>query len=97
MKLEQKNRVIKKLEREKLLVSQELSSDHKMSLVLQKILSRPKVTRYALGIATSTKWARNNFVRWMFEDYPRALLFTPKRWKTGIFKRLGAYKDRVEP
>ncbi|HJP15666.1 MAG TPA: geranylgeranyl reductase family protein [Acidimicrobiales bacterium] len=78
-------------------VSQELSSDHKMSLVLQKILSRPKVTRYALGIATSTKWARNNFVRWMFEDYPRALLFTPKRWKTGIFKRLGAYKDRVEP
>jgi len=78
-------------------VSQELFSDHQMSLVLQKILNHPKAARYALGIATSTKWARKNFVRWMFEDYPRALLFTPKRWKKGIFTRSGAYRDRVEP
>ena len=90
------NQVAKIAKRYERSVAQELFSDHQMSLVLQKILSHPKATRCALSVATSTKWTRNNFVRWMFEDYPRALLFTPKRWKKGIFRRLGAYTDRVE-
>ena len=92
----EENQVAKIAKRYEKSVAQELFSDHQMSLVLQKILSHPKATRCALSIATSTKWTRNNFVRWMFEDYPRALLFTPKRWKKGIFRRLGAYTDRVE-
>ena len=74
-------------------VASELNADHRMSLILQKILSHKRSARYALNIATSTKWTRRNFVRWMFEDYPRALLFTPKRWKKGIFKRQGTYFD----
>jgi flavin-dependent dehydrogenase len=93
LKENQVTKIAKRYERS---VAQELFSDHQMSLVLQKILSHPKATRCALSVATSTKWTRNNFVRWMFEDYPRALLFTPKRWKKGIFRRLGAYTDRVE-
>ncbi|MDG2211301.1 MAG: geranylgeranyl reductase family protein [Acidimicrobiales bacterium] len=92
----EENQVAKIAKRYERSVAQELFSDHQMSLVLQKILSHPKATRCALSVATSTKWTRNNFVRWMFEDYPRALLFTPKRWKRGGFRRLGAYTDRVE-
>ncbi|CAI8396382.1 MAG: Menaquinone reductase [Acidimicrobiales bacterium AG-410-I20] len=77
-------------------VASELNADHRMSLLLQKILSHKRSARYALNIATSTKWIRRNFVRWMFEDYPRALLFTPKRWEKGTFRRQGTYIDRVE-
>jgi hypothetical protein len=28
----------------------------------------------------------------MFEDYPRALLFTPDRWRRGAFSAPGAYR-----
>jgi len=93
LKEDQVAKIAKRYERS---VAQELFSDHRMSLILQKILSHPKATRCALSVATSTKWTRNNFVRWMFEDYPRALLFTPKRWEKGIFRRQGAYIDRVK-
>jgi hypothetical protein len=27
----------------------------------------------------------------MFEDYPRAALFTPRRWHAGMFNEPGAY------
>jgi hypothetical protein len=32
----------------------------------------------------------------MFEDYPRALLFTPKRWKKGVFDSEGAYNRKLD-
>ena len=34
----------------------------------------------ALRAANATPWTRRNFARWMFEDYPRALVLTPRRW-----------------
>ena len=37
-------------------------------------------------------WTRRNFARWMFEDYPRALVFTPDRWHRGAFSAPGAYR-----
>ena len=39
-----------------------------------------------------TPWTRRNFARWMFEDYPRALLLTPDRWRRGMFAGGGAYR-----
>jgi hypothetical protein len=38
-----------------------------------------------------TRWTRRNFARWMFEDYPRAVVLTPDRWQRGVFTRPGAY------
>jgi hypothetical protein len=29
----------------------------------------------------------------MFEDYPRAMLLTPDRWRLGMFTRPGAYRS----
>ena len=37
----------------------------------------PLGARAALGAAGLTPWTRRNFARWMFEDYPRAIVLTP--------------------
>jgi hypothetical protein len=37
-------------------------------------------------------WTRRNFARWMFEDYPRAALVTPDRWRRGLLSTTGAYR-----
>jgi hypothetical protein len=31
-------------------------------------------------VAGATDWTRRNFARWLFEDYPRAIVATPRRW-----------------
>ena len=54
--------------------------------------SSPHAVPYpVLVFAGLTPWTRRNFARWMFEDYPRAVLFTPRRWRRRMFTRPGAY------
>ena len=61
-------------------VERELGRDLRFAALLQRVLRTPIGTRAAIGAAGLTDWTRRNFARWMFEDYPRALLFTPDRW-----------------
>lgn len=56
-------------------------------------MSHRKGARIAIRLAGLTPWTRRNFARWLFEDYPRAALFTPGRWARGMFRRPGAYRD----
>ncbi len=72
-----------------------LLADHRMSVALQKVLAHPAGAENALRLASLNQWSRRNFARWMFEDYPRALLFTPKRWKKGVFDSEGAYNRKL--
>ena len=52
--------------------------------------------RWALRIVEhSGSWGRRNFARWMFEDEPRAIAVTPRRWHRGMLGRPGAYVDRA--
>ena len=53
----------------------------------------PPVTasRIVTGDAGSSPWTRRNFARWLFEDYPRAILVTPRRWHRHFLGRPGAY------
>jgi len=37
-------------------------------------------------------WTSSNFGRWMFEDYPRAVLATPSRWGRRLLRPPGAYR-----
>ena len=67
-----------------------------MSVILQSVLSRSTGAELALRLAAQTNWTKRNFARWMFEDYPRALLFTPKRWKKGVFGSEGAYNRKLD-
>ncbi len=69
-----------------------LVADHKMSLLLIGALKHRKGARTAVRIAGATPWTRRNFARWLFEDYPRALIATPRRWHRGMFSGAGAYR-----
>ena len=72
-------------------VSRELGTDLRFAHALQHLLRSPLGARASIGAAALTPWTRRNFARWMFEDYPRATLLTPRRWQRGMFTLPGAY------
>ena len=74
-------------------VHDELAVDHRFAERLTAILRSPLGARGAVRIAGLTDWTRQNFARWLFEDYPRALLLTPKRWHRKMLSGSGAYRD----
>jgi hypothetical protein len=70
-----------------------LVADHRMSLLLIRALEHRKGARTAVRIAGATGWTRRNFARWLFEDYPRSVITTPRRWKRGRLTGPGAYRS----
>ncbi len=68
-----------------------LLADHRMSSVLSRMLTYPLVARMVLALVDTNNWTRKNFVRWMFEDEARAVVFTPRRWHRRFLARPGAY------
>ena len=69
-------------------------ADQRMARSLRAALSRRWGAEGAVRLAAATPWTRRNFARWLFEDYPRAQLFTPRRWDDGIIPHgPGAYTD----
>ena len=71
----------------------EFFADHRMSQVLGRVLQNEFLTRGVLRVANYSDWTRRNFVRWMFEDEPRAALLTPRRWHRKFLKRRGAFES----
>jgi geranylgeranyl reductase family protein len=73
-------------------VAHHLFADHRMSKRLGRVLAHPRGARGAIRVvASSGTWGRRNFARWMFEDEPRAIVTTPRRWHRRFLKRPGAY------
>jgi flavin-dependent dehydrogenase len=72
-------------------VERALGRDLRFASALQTLLRSTVGARGAIGAAGLTPWTRRNFARWMFEDYPRALVLTPDRWRRGMFTTAGAY------
>ena len=70
-----------------------LVADHKMSTLLIRAVRHRKGVRIGLRLAGATAWTRRNFGRWLFEDYPRAMVATPRRWQRGMFSGPGAYRE----
>ena len=69
-----------------------LVADHRMSVRLSRVLASERGARGAIAlVAKSGEWGRRNFARWMFEDEPRAIMLTPKRWHRRLFRQRGAY------
>ena len=73
-------------------VERQLFADHRLARLLSRALSHRKGVRIALRVAGSSDWTRRNFGRWLFEDYPRAAVLTPRRWHRGMFSGSGAYR-----
>ncbi len=71
-----------------------LLADHRMSSVLSRMLTHPLVARMVLALVDTNNWTRKNFVRWMFEDEARAVVFTPRRWHRRFLARPGAYEAK---
>jgi flavin-dependent dehydrogenase len=69
-----------------------LVADHRMSRLLIRALRHRKGARTAVRIAGASAWTRRNFARWLFEDYPRSIITTPRRWARGMFTGSGAYR-----
>jgi geranylgeranyl reductase family protein len=69
--------------------ARELGRDLRFARRLTAILGHPTGCRAAIRAADLTPWTRRNFGRWLFEDYPRALLFTPDRWRPGMWGGTG--------
>ncbi len=72
-----------------------LGADLRFAALLQHILRVPLGARAAIATAALTPWTRRHFARWMFEDYPRALVLTPRRWRKGALTTRGAYPDAL--
>ena len=68
-------------------VRRELLADHRMSAVLGRLLARPLLARGAVRVVGLNAFTRRNFVRWMFEDEPRAVALTPRRWHRAFLRR----------
>ncbi|MFN2503558.1 MAG: NAD(P)/FAD-dependent oxidoreductase [Acidimicrobiales bacterium] len=75
-------------------VRHELFADHRFGDALSRGLSHRKGARIAIRAAGLNAWTRRNFARWLFEDYPRALLGTPRRWRRQVLTAPGAYQDQ---
>ena len=71
----------------------ELRPDQQMSDLLVRALRQRKGARAAVWVAGLTDWTRRNFARWLFEDYPRALVLTPARWREHSLAGPGAFAD----
>ena len=67
-------------------------SDHRLARSLSAVLSGPRTTDAVLTLVDASAWTRGNFARWLFEDYPRAALFTPRRWHRRMFTGPGAFQ-----
>ncbi|MCY4258381.1 MAG: geranylgeranyl reductase family protein [bacterium] len=73
-------------------VRRELFADHRMARRLGRIMHTRTGATAALRIAGLSDWTRRNFARWLFEDYPRSILTTPRRWSRNPFTTPGAFK-----
>ncbi len=64
-------------------VDRHLKEDHRLARRLGKVMLSSTGIDLAMAISGITPFTRREFALWLFEDYPRALLFTPERWSFG--------------
>jgi len=72
-------------------VEKELAVDMRFADTLGNVLGTEFGAEWSLKTAGMTNWTSRNFARWLFEDYPRALLGTPARWTKDMFHKPGAF------
>jgi flavin-dependent dehydrogenase len=73
-------------------VEHHLAPDVRFAAALGAVLGSRVGARAAVRAAGLNPWTKRNFARWLFEDYPRALVLTPSRWRRGALTGPGAYR-----
>lgn len=74
-------------------VQESLTVDMNLAGNVAKTISSPLRAEFFISMAGLNSFTRNNFARWLFEDYPRAILTTPKRWHKNTFNQPGAFSQ----
>jgi geranylgeranyl reductase family protein len=74
-----------------------MALDDRLARKLSTVLAHPTGSDRAMALVDTSEWLRRNFARWMFEDWPRAALVTPHRWRRRMLTRPGAYGRRYGP
>jgi menaquinone-9 beta-reductase len=69
----------------------ELGPDHRMATALSRLMSRAPVAEAAIAVVGANDWSRRNVARWLFEDSPRGIALTPRRWRRGALSGPPAY------
>ncbi len=72
-------------------VERELVPDDGLARWLGSVLNDRHRTEAVFALAGATDWTRRNVARWMFEDYPRAFVATPSRWRDHSLQGAGAW------
>jgi hypothetical protein len=67
--------------------------DDRVALGVSALLRVPRLSTGWMRVADHSARTRRHFARWMFEDYPRGVFFTPQRWSRGMFTGPGAYRQ----
>jgi geranylgeranyl reductase family protein len=75
-------------------VDRSLAVDDKVSIAVSELLTHPRVANGWQRLVMGHELIRYQFLRWMFEDYPRGLLLTPARW---LRSRSQPYVGRLHP
>ncbi len=78
-------------------LGRELLADMAVSRAMAVALRHRKGVRVGLRLAGASAWSRRHFARWLFEDYPRAILATPGRWREHSLVGDGAYATAWPP
>jgi geranylgeranyl reductase family protein len=68
-----------------------MALDEQLSLAFSAVLAHGRGSAKSLRIADANDRFRHQFTRWMFEDYPRAFMVTPHRWRRAMFTQPGAF------
>jgi hypothetical protein len=71
--------------------------DAALAKLLSRALRSPSGARGAVRVAGASAWTRRNFARWLFEDYPRAYVATPGRWREHSLTGHGAWPTGTGP
>jgi len=68
-----------------------MAVDHRLAGALSRVLASERGARVAVRTAAASPWTRAQFARWLFEDYPRAAVAPPWRWRAGLLHGPGAF------
>ncbi len=69
-----------------------LGPDHRMASALSWLMRTGPVAEAAIAIVGTNPWTRRNVGRWLFEDSPRGIALTPRRWRRGALSGPPAYR-----
>ncbi len=74
-------------------IATSLAKDHAIARVCRQLFAHASSADAVLRVVDSTPFVRRNVARWLFEDYPRAVVTSPGAWQEAALLRPGAFAE----